>query len=360
MKLLSSRILFFSILISLFSLFEINAQTVTLSSIDLDSIEANVKVEPQALHEITLYVMPTLFPLDWTSPASLYNTMKECYIKTANVSDNYLLGHLAVKISSPLLPAPLLFAMTAANKWERINLVLKEKIGFGIMGYPLEGRFETERELNKKLAVYAKRGKLAFITYRINEIAAKRMIGLVNEMSTLREDNKAACNYYGGAFWPRYENEGSGCSAMGMALLDVANLLPPESEDWLVKVNIPMNIIGGELNNDKRIKNSTILKTKTWYEGEGEPNVDYIYYQIYEPSIMFDWIMKHREQQSQGFKSLDHEGIPGLYVDFSDKPVNKDELLFAKRTRSDKFIEQYYLKRGLSTITQTITPEVLP
>lgn len=327
--------------------------------IRLDAQEVvNENHTQQELHEITLYAMPTLYPLDWSSPASLYNSMKDCFFKTRKIKDNYLLGHLAVKINSTLLEVPMLFAMSAANKWERINLVLKEKIGFGIMGYPLEGRFETEQELNKKLAIYTKRGKLAFITYRISETAAKRMIGLVNEMSILREDKKAACNYYGGAFWPRYENEGSGCSAMGMALLDVANLLPSEADDWLVKVNIPMNIIGGGLNGNKKIKNSNIRKTKTWFEGEGVPNEDYVYYQIYEPSIIFDWIIKHRENNNQGYISIDKEGIPGLFVDYSDKLVSENEPLFAKRTRSDKFIDQYFQKRGLPTNSSTIPAEI--
>jgi len=355
MKFITARVAFFTIFISLFSLFDIHAQEGILPKCDFDTIEATIKVEPQAIHEITLYVMPTLFPLDWSSPASLYNSMKECYIKTTNVSDNYLLGHLAVKINSPLLPAPLLFAMTAANKWERINLVLKKKIGFGIMGYPLEGKFEAEQQLNKRLAIYAKRNKLAFITYRINETAAKRMIEFIKGMSKMKEDNKAACYYYGGAFWPRYENEGSGCSAMGMALLDVANLLPPESNEWLVKVNIPMNIIGGELNNNKKIRNSSIRKTKTWYEGEGVANVDYVYYQVYEPSIIFDWIIRNRQHPLPGFISVDDKGVLGLYVDFSEKPVNDNEPLFVKRTKPDKFIDHYYMKRG-SSIQSSILP----
>lgn len=325
----------------------------------LDAQEVvNENQNQQELHEITLYAMPTLYPLDWSSPASLYNSMKECFLKTRKIKDNYLLGHLAVKINSTLLNAPMLFAMSAANKWERINLVLKEKIGFGIMGYPLEGRLETEQELNRKLAIYAKREKLAFITYRINDAAAKRMISFMKEISSMKEDNKAACNYYGGAFWPRYENEGSGCSAMGMALLDVANLLPSEADDWLVKVNIPMNIIGGELNGNKKIKNSNIRKTKTWFEGEGVPNVDYVYYQIYEPSIMFDWIIKHRENNNQGYISIDKEGIPGLFVDYSEIQVRDNEPLFAKRTRPNKFIDQYFQKRGLPANSSTIPAEI--
>lgn len=347
MKFFPAKIFSLIFLAFVLSINSLSAQDVALALPNPDSIK--VSEEDQAEHEITLYAMPTLYPLDWNSPASLYKSMKDCFIKSRNVKDNYLLGHLAVKIKSTLLEAPMLFAMTAANKWERINLVLKEKIGFGIMGYPLEGRLETEQELNRKLAIYAKREKLAFITYKINETAAKRMISFMKEISSTKEDNKAACNYYGGAFWPRFENEGSGCSAMGMALLDVANLLPPEADEWLVKVNIPMHVIGGGLNGGKRIKNSAIKKTNMWYEGDGVPNVDYVYYQIYEPSIMFDWIKEKREQISTVFKNVENDGAPGLYVDCTRKTVNDSLPLLAKRTRPDKFIDYYFQKRGIKT-----------
>ncbi len=302
------------------------------------------------IHEITLYAMPTLYPLDWSSPSSLFQSMKDCFMKTRKVKDNYLLGHLAVSINSPLLDSPRLFAMSSANKWERINLVLKEKIGFGIMGYPLKGRIEPVDELAEKLKIYAERKKLAFITYRINKEAAKRMIAFVNGFTELKKDNKSSSSYYGGSFWPRYENEGSGCSAMGMALLDVANLLPAESEEWLVKVNIPISIIGGEVNNNKKIKNSLIKKTTNWHDGNGIPNEDFVQYQIYEPSLMFDWILKQRNTPGNNFILTEQMGAPGILVDISNKSVDTIAPVFKKREKEDLFINYYFKKRGLSQL----------
>ena len=81
--------------------------------------------------ELTIYTMPTLHPLDWSSPASLYKSMKNCYLKTITQSDNYLLGHVAIMLKSPLLPKPLLVAQASASARERIDLVLNQKVGFG-------------------------------------------------------------------------------------------------------------------------------------------------------------------------------------------------------------------------------------
>jgi len=304
----------------------------------------------EEIHEITLYAMPTLYPLDWSSPSSLFQSMKDCFMKTRKVKDNYLLGHLAVKINSPLLDSPKLFAMSSANKWERINLVLKEKIGFGIMGYPLKGRIEPVGELAEKLKIYAERKKLAFITYRINKEAAKRMIAFVNGFTELKKDNKSSSHFYGGSFWPRYENEGSGCSAMGMALMDVANLLPVESEEWLVKVKIPISIIGGEVNQNKKIKNSLIKKTTKWHDGDGVPNEDFVQYQIYEPSLMFDWILKQRSNPGNNYILTEQMGAPGIMVDLSDKNIDTIAPVFKKREQEDLFINFYLKKRGLNQL----------
>ena len=294
--------------------------------------------------------MPTLFPINWESPADLYNSTISCYLKTALVSNNYLLGHLAVQLNTPLLPKSILTAMKSTDQKERIDFMFIKKIGFSILGASFRGKLETEKELNQNFKAYSKRNKLAFITYRINEQAAKRIIQLIENFSQSRNNKPAASNFYGGAFWPRYQSEGAGCSAFGMALLDVANLLDANTQDWLIQVNIPMSIIGGEFNNDKKVKISTVKKTKSWHNGAGKINVDYIPYKVYEPSIMFDWILRQRAAENTKFKSVEKDGVPGLYIDCKDVFVSAEEPLFTERTESNVFINKFLEK--IQTIKQ--------
>lgn len=326
---LQIRIYCLFVLLWLFGNTEISAQTVR---------------ETEQKHEITIYVMPTLCPIKWESPADLYNSTMSCYLKTALVSNNYLLGHLAVQLNTPLLPKSILTAMKSTHMKERVDFMFIKKIGFSILGASFRGKLETEEELNQHFKAYSKRNKLAFITYRINEQAAKRIIQLIEKFSQSQNNKPAASNYYGGAFWPRYQSEGAGCSAFGMALLDVANLLDTNSQDWLVQVNIPMSIIGGEFNNDKKVKISTVRKTKSWHNGTGKINVDYIPYKVYEPSIMFEWIMKQRTVNNSRFKPLEKDGVPGLYIDCKDVLVSADEPIFIERTESNVFINKYLKK----------------
>ncbi|MEA4986015.1 hypothetical protein SDC9_43566 [bioreactor metagenome] len=305
-----------------------------------------VAVDPERknddIHEFTVYVMPTLHPLSWESPSALYKTMRKCYIKTIGVKDNYLLGHVAVGFNTSLLPDTLLIAQTSGELKEKLDLIFKYKVGYAIMGAALQGRIESHEELRHKLDVYAKRNKLAFIRYKVSKSAAKRMLDFVTEYSAKMNEHYAPSDFYGGAFWPRYHQEGAGCSAFGMALLDLVNLLPDEHiKEWELNVNIPMKLIGGKFNKGKKVKYSTIRKTDSWYIGEGEANVDYVPYSVYEPSIMFDWIMEKRDKQDKTYLPIEENGVPGLVFDATQIDFDKDEPFFTERSEPNIFIEHY-------------------
>lgn len=297
--------------------------------------------------EVTLYIMPTMHPLDWSSPAALYETMKDCYVKTIGLPDNYLLGHLAVRLESPLLESPILMAQTSGSVEEKTDLILKQKVGFGIIGAALTGRIETEKELEHKLNVYAKRKKLAFLKYKISDKAMHRILTFIDKYKQKINDKNAACDFYGGAFWPRYHNEGGGCTTFGFALLDLVNALTPETEQWRMELKIPTEIIGGEFNHGKKIKVSTIKKTKSWFDKEGKANEDYVKYLVYEPSIMFDWIMKTKSVTREGYVFVEEHGIPGVIIDKRDAAFDENEPLFLPRPEPNKFIDVYYKKIGL-------------
>jgi hypothetical protein len=225
--------------------------------------------------------------------------------------------------------------------------VLKKKVGLAIMGATLTGRIETDKELKHKLDVYARREKLAFLKYRISEKAMHRILTFIDKYKQKINAKNAACDFYGGAFWPRYQNEGAGCSTFGIALLDLVNVLTPETEKWKMELKIPAKLIGGEYNGGKKVRNTTILKTNQWYAGDGKLNVDYVKYLAYEPSIMFDWIIKNRTNNAQIYTSIQENGVPGLLIDKRDAIFDEKEPLFIPRPEPNRFIDVYTMKIGL-------------
>lgn len=308
--------------------------------------------EDSVCHEITLYVMPTLHPLNWESPAALYKSMNDCYLKTIGIDDNYLLGHMAVQIKTPLLSQPKYIAQRSGTLKEKLDLVFKQKVGFGIIGATMQGRIETDAEVLHKLKVYQKRNKLAMLRYRISEKAMKRILAFVEKYSSKVNGKYSPSEFYGGAFWPRYYNEGSGCTAFGISLLELINLSPDKPEEWRENVKIPIELIGGEYNNGKKVRNKTIKKAKEWYKGTGKMNVDYVKYVVYDPSVMFDWIRNKRQNQQTEFKPFDDEGVPGLYVDGRNVSFDENAPLFVPREEPNLFIDRYYVKTGMTPTPQ--------
>jgi len=299
-------------------------------------------------HEITLFAMPTMLPLDWTSPSSLYKSMLQVYLKTFSLKDNYLLGHVAVRLKSPMLDQPLYTAQSSKKWQERIDLVLKQRVGFGILGASLEGRIEPSDEIKHKLAVYRERNKLAFITLRVNKTAMQRMLTFYNEYQRKITDDYAPSDFYGGAFWPRYYNEGAGCAAFAFSMLDLGNLIPPEADQWKIEVKIPMNIIGGEFNKGKKIKNRTIKHTTSWYDGDGVKNIDYADYFVWDPAYIFDWVVKqHADTLNSDYQLVRENGVPGLYKDARKVQVDANEPIFMQRPDENLFIDHYYQRLHL-------------
>ncbi len=312
--------------------------------ITINSIYAEVANDSSQAHEITIFVMPTLHPLDWSGPAQLLESTKKCYLRTMTQSDNYLIGHLAVGIKSPLVTNPYYIAQASCSMKEKIDLLYKQKIGLGILGAPMQGRLETTTELTHKFNVYAQRNKLAFIKFKINQTALNRILQFISAYQQKDANNTAPCDFYGGAFWPRFQNEGSGCSAFGMALLETANIQPVKSDEWMIDVNIPIELIGGEYNNNKKVRFKNINKVKSWSNKDGVANVDFVRYALYEPSIMFEWILQKRNENDGIYTPIYENGIPGLMVDATNINANEADPLFVKRTEQNLFVDHFMQK----------------
>jgi hypothetical protein len=225
---------------------------------------------------------------------------------------------------------------------------VNKKIGLGMLGCTIQGKMESEENIKKSIKLYSKRNKIAFIKFIINKDSATRILEFLNYYTQKKENGYAPCNYYNGALWPRFENEGSGCSSFGMALLDVANVLPPESKDWTVEVKVPMDLVGGEINNNKKIKLGAITRTRSWHDGTGEEDVDYINHRVFDPSIIYDWIIDKRNQNDSVFIATDENNIPGLIINCQNAVSDLNDPILKKRIDFDHFVRFYYNRNNLN------------
>lgn len=298
----------------------------------------------ETVHEVTLYTFSTMQPIRWDNPSILYKTAKRCFYKTLSLKDNYLLGHMVVHLSTPLLPQDTLVAMTAGNKKQRVNLILKDKIGLAILGATLDGTMEPAEHIRHMIRVYAERRKIAFITFAVSEASMGRMLDFLAQFTRKVPGEPQPSRYYGGFYWPLYQDEGAGCSAFALGMLAAGGILPGQAREWLQDVNIPMKLIGGEYRQNKRVPFARIQRAKTWYQGEGTPNIDFVHVETYDPTVLLDWILRKRLTKDAIFVPMERAGMPGLRVDCTTLPLPETKPYFVERKEPNLFLDIYRKK----------------
>ena len=290
------------------------------------------------VHELTIYVIPSYSHLNWESPASLYRSTFESYTKSLFKRYKYSIGHLFIEFSTPLIDSVVFTSIRPSSDAQKRKLVLHDKVGLGMLGAVLHGRMESRAELTKKMAFFSKKGQLAFIKYRLNRESALRVVQYLKTFTTESPAGFTPCDYYGGAFWPLFENEGAGCSSFGIAAMEVAGLYT-DYPQWRYSVNIPMNIIGGEYNNHLKVKQRTILHTTEWYSGKGVENLDFVTLTLYDPSLIFNWILERRKTNTDEAAEVDK--VRGLYIDCRSISVPQEIFVPRQRYNPSLFINVF-------------------
>lgn len=293
-------------------------------------------------HELTVYLIPSVGQLNWESPSTLYQSYLTSYISHALRKKMSLTGHFFIKLTTPLLNEPLYAGMSTPNRKEKHALVTKSKVGLAIFGASMKGELENGKELIWKINYFSKKHELAYIRFQINENAAKRIIEFYRGFTSKSSNGTIPADYYGGAYWPRYENEGAACSSFVISVLDLIGLRGKETDVWLKTVDIPMDLIGGKYNHNKEISIRQIRKAKHWADASGIEGVDFYRYSVYDPSEAFRWILNQRKlaenSREPGYNSETDGIIPGLSADRRTVMVDPNEPIFIKRPKPNLFI----------------------
>jgi hypothetical protein len=301
-----------------------------------------------AQNKLTIYVIPATVKYDWSSPRSLCKSFFRNFRRSLFKKEKYILGHAFVELQTPLSSGRILTGMRLASGKEQKNLVLKEHYGLAILGADTEGEFESSTDLDDKVQKFSRKGQLAFMTFFISDEATKRLLQFYQSYKAGIDSNDSLGARYGGAFYPRYKGEGSGCSAFAVSFLDIAGLLKEEFDKWLVKINIPMELIGGPYNNFNVVRLSDIKKHKSWAGKDDSDTLSYEYFEIYDPTLMYEWIQAEWEEQNSRhdlpLSLLQLNQARGIRIDSRNQPLPDEESIFLEREKPSIFIDYYHLK----------------
>lgn len=294
-------------------------------------------------YELTIYVIPSYRTIDWTSPATLIKSTVNSFMEASFNKNRYPIGHLFIELRNPADETIIRTSIASRRPSEQREMVLKDKIGLGMLGAPVEARMESKEELADKIDKFARKGKIAFISYSILPEAADRVIKYVEKFTSRDSLGKSPSDRYGGSFWPLFHNEGAGCSAFGMAALELTGV-NIDNPEWYIRVNVPYDLVGGKYNNMTKVKPMDVLKRKEWHDGSGEKWRDYYTHFIYDPSYIYSWILKQLSatELPDGFerstkKAPNGKIITGLSSDATGIKT-PDGPIFKKRESPSVFI----------------------
>jgi hypothetical protein len=294
-------------------------------------------------NRLTIYVIPSKVKYDWTTPHTLYKSYIKNSLRNMFSKTNYLLGHAFIDLQPDVPGERIMTGMRSVSRKEKKDLVLKQHYGLAILGCGLQGRLETKEELEIKLGKFSKKGRLAFMEFIISDLATARLTDFFNSYKA-GLDSLPSKIVYGGAFWPRYYGEGAGCSAFAISFLDLAGILKDEFDEWLVKVDIPMSLIGGPYNGFNEVRLGDIRKEKSWANTSASIPQAYEHLEMYDPTLMYEWIHliinnNERQEELMGIP-VELNKAKGIRIDSRNQHLPEIESIFIKREKPSLFIEQ--------------------
>jgi len=248
--------------------------------------------------EFVLHVIPPPMRLNWSTPRSLLLTTLANHLR----GDKAPIGHLFVdfplpknavasvppKVASVVAGARRVITGMSRQKMspiDTIRLVQGKRLGLGTFYYDFRGKLDSIDEAHRELEWAKKRGRLASIRVSISEEIAQQMMDFLKEWI-----ERGSFRHYSGGL--RVDcGEGAGCAEFGMHFLSMALGLHAINPEWMRRVRVPHQLIGGGFaGHDERISIIRLLKNgDRWAYGSEPHHV----YSIPDPELIFDWIKNH-------------------------------------------------------------------
>ena len=265
----------------------------------------------QADNFLKLYFFPTPYSYDWSTPQNLARSVIKNTLLPSKFNYKASIGHVAVELKC----GESFYALTGmamANKGDENDLILKDKIGLGILFYPMNGRLQTETELKENIEERLGTKNISWINYQINELTCRR---LKTYLTIYRNENIG--NTYGLVFNPR-KKEGAGCSAFGASFVEIAGLLTDELYmNWSrrLQTNKDLNGYNGSGKNISIFKMAAGINSKSWAK-DSENSIPIFFW---EPNLMHEWTIRNyniEKQRNIGIYKLENVGLSkGLKYD---------------------------------------------
>jgi hypothetical protein len=241
-------------------------------------------------NQITLFAIPSPRPaeLSWKSPGKLVRRVMFSKLgQMTGLGFSRSLGHAGVRIECGR-DGFFQGSMTNVDGSQFNDLLMRDRIGLGMLFDDVDGRLERAEELEETLLERYDNGRVSFLRIGISEETCRGLIDYVHAYETAGVQSA-----YGLAARPLYR-EGAGCSAFSMSFLELANLIEPRyREEWSFSVRVPKDLVGGTMNPGNEVGLWRLfLLTRGW----AEPDEEAFEVSGWDPTLMFHSIRAMAEE----------------------------------------------------------------
>lgn len=276
-------------------------------------------------NELTLYFFPSPYKMNWDSPKSLAKSV----LNNTFLPSKFLLRHAIGHVSTEVRCDDGFYhlsGMTTKDKTEDRKLLLKDKVGLGVVFYPMKGALQTEREVKLDLDDRYRKGRMNWITHKISRSTCLR---LKEYIQVYEKENIA--DVYGLVFNPR-KKEGAGCSAFGMSMLEVAGLMTKEyRSEFSHRLFVNKNLDGFSYGK----KNVSFFKVLAGMKGARRWAVDkFTGRELYfwRPNLMYDWVNSKikaiKNRKLNDYKIIYRGKTQGLLLDAASMPTPQGPIFY--------------------------------
>lgn len=236
---------------------------------------------------LTLYLFPSPTSYNWSTPSSLTRSVVNNSIVYTKYKMRHKLSHVSVKLNclqSTKNESYYLTGMTTSGYSYERDLLLKEKIGLGLMFSPIPGRLQTRNEVQSAINERIGNKELRWLKYQIKDSTCERLSFYLKKYIDLEIGN-----IYGLPFDPR-KKEGAGCSAFAISFLYLAGIMRDEFKlNWSRRLFVPhkLNAYSGTISEISLWKLLFSPIARKW-GNKSNDNATEIFF--WDPNLMFDWI----------------------------------------------------------------------
>lgn len=229
-----------------------------------------------ANQELTLYFIPSPSGMDWSTPSSLVRTAARNKFSFRS----HFMGHVWVELKCGSVHE--LTGMTDRHPDYLYQLVVEQR-GLGILYHSFDGRLENKEDIQGEMPELFQEGRINFVTFLLNSSQCQRASLYLNQYRSFNVGR-----FYGLAHRPRF-GEGSGCSAFGASFPEVLGFIDQGTrEAWSQTVNIPLDLAGQPVTNEKVGLHKFIFGAKSWAQEDQKHRKLF----FWDPDKMFQWVKK--------------------------------------------------------------------